>query len=69
MSPREKHILKAINQRTADVYCNKCNQIINCGQIKKFLEKEKKTEILKEFENLSIPKGKFIIFFYSHYQY
>jgi hypothetical protein len=52
-----------MNQKTADVYCNKCDQIINREQIKEFLEEEKKTEILKEFENLWKSEGKFIFSF------
>jgi hypothetical protein len=60
--------LKAVDEETPDVYCNKCNKIINREQVKKFLEKEEETEILKEFEERWILKGKFL-FFYFYYQF
>jgi hypothetical protein len=55
-----------MNQKKPDVHCNKCNKIINREEIKKFLEKEEETEILKEFEERWAPEGKFFFtcFFY-----
>jgi hypothetical protein len=32
-----------MNEETPDVYCNKCNKIINREQVKKFLEKEEES--------------------------
>jgi hypothetical protein len=53
-----------MNKKTPDVYCSKCDNVINREQIKEFLEKEQETEILEEFEKLWSPEGKFIFFFF-----
>jgi hypothetical protein len=53
-----------MNQKKPDVYCNKCNKVINRELVKKFLEEEEETEILKEFEEWWTPKGKFLLFYF-----
>jgi hypothetical protein len=40
-----------MNEGISDVYCNKCDKLINREKIKEFLKKEEEAEILEEFEN------------------
>jgi hypothetical protein len=56
--------LKALNEKTPDVCCSKCDNIINREQIKEFLEEEEQTEILKDFEERWTPEGMFIFFIF-----
>jgi hypothetical protein len=64
-----------MNEKKLDVYCSKCDKIINREEIKEFLKEEEETEILKEFEKRWIPEGRFFFFFlilflfFFHYQY
>jgi hypothetical protein len=57
-----------MNQARLDVYCGKCDNIINREQIKEFLKEEEETDILKKFEELWVLERRFIIFFF-YYQY